>query len=170
MISSSLTLTPRANGRNIVGHQLSILLDVICCVRLPTILHVDLLRKRLATCKRTQQLPTLLAQKMLGVVASVCTWLKITFGVMKALRNDVSTELAWKKKCFSDIAPATVIYLHAAVDYWRIAVRRYWTCKKSSSVSFLRILHVHRNIQPPSEWRQCYSGKPPVDISRKHVP
>ena len=33
-------LTPRANGRNIVGQQLPTLLDVTCCVRLHTLLHV----------------------------------------------------------------------------------------------------------------------------------
>ena len=31
---------PRANGRNIVGQQLPTLLDVTCCVRLHTLLHV----------------------------------------------------------------------------------------------------------------------------------
>ena len=31
---------PRANGRNIVGQQLPALLDVTCCVRLHTLLHV----------------------------------------------------------------------------------------------------------------------------------
>ena len=31
---------PRANGRNIVGQQLPTLLDVTCCVRLYTLLHV----------------------------------------------------------------------------------------------------------------------------------
>jgi len=35
-----LGLTPRANGRNIVGQQLLTLLDVTCCVRLHTLLHV----------------------------------------------------------------------------------------------------------------------------------
>ena len=33
-------VTPRANGRNIVGQQLPTLLDVTCCVRLHTLLHV----------------------------------------------------------------------------------------------------------------------------------
>ena len=31
---------PLANGRNIVGQQLPILLDVTCCVRFHTLLHV----------------------------------------------------------------------------------------------------------------------------------
>ena len=35
-----LQLKPRANGRNIVGQQLLTLLDVTCCVRLHTLLHV----------------------------------------------------------------------------------------------------------------------------------
>ena len=34
------SLKPRANERNIVGQQLPILLDVACCVRLHTLLHV----------------------------------------------------------------------------------------------------------------------------------
>ena len=33
-------LKPRANGRSIVGQQLPTLLDVTCCVRLHTLLHV----------------------------------------------------------------------------------------------------------------------------------
>ena len=36
----SRTFKPRANGRNIVGQQLPTLLDVTCCVRLHTLLHV----------------------------------------------------------------------------------------------------------------------------------
>ena len=36
----SLALKPRENGRNIVGQQLPTLLDVTCCVRLHTLLHV----------------------------------------------------------------------------------------------------------------------------------
>ena len=38
MVSSSWKF--RANGRNIVGQQLPTLLDVTCCVRLHTLLHV----------------------------------------------------------------------------------------------------------------------------------
>ena len=33
-------IKPRSNGRNIVGQQLPTLLDVTCCVRLHTLLHV----------------------------------------------------------------------------------------------------------------------------------
>ena len=36
----SVRIKPRANGRNIVGQQLPTLLDVTCCVRLHTLLHV----------------------------------------------------------------------------------------------------------------------------------
>ena len=36
----SKTLKPRANGRNFFGQQLPTLLDVTCCVRLHTLLHV----------------------------------------------------------------------------------------------------------------------------------
>ena len=35
-----LQLNPSANARNIVGQQLLTLLDVTCCVRLHTLLHV----------------------------------------------------------------------------------------------------------------------------------
>ena len=34
------SVKPHANGRNIVGQQLPSLLDVTCCVRLYTLLHV----------------------------------------------------------------------------------------------------------------------------------
>ena len=54
-------LKPHTNGRNFVGQQLSPLLDVTCCVRLHTLLHVvaQSLKpvKLLGTCKRKQQLP-----------------------------------------------------------------------------------------------------------------
>ena len=36
----SVRIKPRANGRNIVGQQIPTLLDVTCCVRLHTLLHV----------------------------------------------------------------------------------------------------------------------------------
>ena len=48
---------PGANGCNIVGQQLPTLSYVTCCVRL---LKVRKPVKLLATCKRTQQLPTML--------------------------------------------------------------------------------------------------------------
>ena len=76
----NVNLNLRANGRNIVGQQLPALLDVACCVRLQTLLHVvacccELLRKvlklvkPLAACKRTQQLSTWLGRATLG---SIC--------------------------------------------------------------------------------------------------
>ena len=36
----STKVNPRTNGRNIVGQQLPTLMDVTCCVRLHTLLHV----------------------------------------------------------------------------------------------------------------------------------
>ena len=51
----------QTNERNIVGQQLPTSLDVTCCVRLHTLLHVvaQSLKsvKLLGTCKRTQQRP-----------------------------------------------------------------------------------------------------------------
>ena len=71
-LTLKLGLKPQANGRSIVGQQLPTLLDVTCCVRLHTGPCCMLLGvvaqslkvvKLLATCKRTQQLPTLLGQQ-----------------------------------------------------------------------------------------------------------
>ena len=39
-MNSKRQVKPRANGRNIFGQQLPTLLDVTCCVRLYTLLHV----------------------------------------------------------------------------------------------------------------------------------
>ena len=39
-VSEYVVLKPRANGRNVVGLQLPTSLDVTCCVRLHTLLHV----------------------------------------------------------------------------------------------------------------------------------
>ena len=79
IISVKSFLKPRANGSNRVGQQLPTLLDVTCCVRFHTLLHVvaQSLKpvKLLAACKRTQQLPPLLANNI-GSVASVWTQLK----------------------------------------------------------------------------------------------
>ena len=72
----SVKFKPCANGRNIADQQLPTLMDVTCCVRKHTLLHVvasccvllgvivQSLKpvKLLAICKRTQQLPTLLGQ------------------------------------------------------------------------------------------------------------
>ena len=74
-----------ANGRHIVDQQLLTLLDVTCCVRLythPVACFCVLLGvvgqslkpfKLLATCKRTQQIPTLLAKN----VGSRCVLLQV---------------------------------------------------------------------------------------------
>ena len=57
---------PRGTGHHIVRQELPTLLDVTCCVRFHTMWHVVALGvvaqslkrvKRLATCKRTRQLP-----------------------------------------------------------------------------------------------------------------
>ena len=40
MLGIRRPLKPRANGRNIVGHQLPTVLDVTCCVCLHTLLRV----------------------------------------------------------------------------------------------------------------------------------
>ena len=58
-LSSLWELKPLANGRNIVGQQLSTLLDVTCCVRLHTLLHVVAQRLKLVKLF-SQQLPTFL--------------------------------------------------------------------------------------------------------------
>ena len=63
---SAQCIKPRVNGRTIVGQQLPTLLDVTCCFRLHTLLHVVACccakfetSQTLAMCKPTQQLPTL---------------------------------------------------------------------------------------------------------------
>ena len=84
-VAPNKSLKPRTNGRNIVGHQLPTLLDVTCCVRLhtPSVACCCVLLwvvaqslkpvKRLATCKRTQQFPTLRANN----VGSCCVRLHV---------------------------------------------------------------------------------------------
>ena len=68
------SLKPRANGRNIVGQQLPTLLDVTCCVRLHTPLHV------VACCcakfETGQQLPTFLLFRDRRSVAQQC-WIRL---------------------------------------------------------------------------------------------
>ena len=68
------SLKPRANGRNIVGQQLPILLDVTCCVRSHTLLHVvGSCCIRLDTTANTDATtPNIVSPTMLGVVASAC--------------------------------------------------------------------------------------------------
>ena len=66
---------PRANGRNIIGHQLPILLDVTCCVRLHTLLHV--VAQSLKPVKLfSQQLPTFLLFRDHRSVAQQC-WIRL---------------------------------------------------------------------------------------------
>ena len=68
------SLKPRANGRNIVGQQLPILLDVTCCVRLHTLLHVvGSCCIRLHTTANTDATtPNIAGPTMKGVAASAC--------------------------------------------------------------------------------------------------
>ena len=69
--STVSSLRPRANGRNIVGQQLPTLLDVRCCVRLHTLLHV------VGCCWLfSQQLPTFLLFRDRLSVAQQC-WIRL---------------------------------------------------------------------------------------------
>ena len=82
-------LNPHENGLNIVGQQLPTVLDVTCCVRLHTLLHdvvclgvvAQSLKpiKLLATCKRTQQLPTMLRPFARGFMVSSFLVFQATF-------------------------------------------------------------------------------------------
>ena len=68
-------LKPRANGPNIVGQQLPTLLDVTCCVRLHTLLHV--VAQSLKPVKLfSQQLPTFLLFRDRRSVAQQC-WIRL---------------------------------------------------------------------------------------------
>ena len=79
-VLSEKTRKSKANGRNIVGHHLPTLLDVTCCVRLDIPLHIvgsccakfetSQTFSHVQTHAKNSQHPTLL-----GVVASVCTYL-----------------------------------------------------------------------------------------------
>ena len=65
-ILCAMLVKPCANGYNIVGQQLPALLDVPCCVRLPTLFAQSLkLVNLLAPCKRTQH-----CWELLGLFAS----------------------------------------------------------------------------------------------------
>ena len=67
----SITVRPRANGRNIVGQQLPTLLDVTCCVRLHMLLHV--VAPSLKPVKHfSQKLPTILLFRDRWSVAQQC--------------------------------------------------------------------------------------------------
>ena len=66
---------PRANGRNIVGQQLPTLLDVTCCVRLHTLLHV--VAQSLKPVKLfSQQLPTFFVFRDRWSVSQQC-WIRL---------------------------------------------------------------------------------------------
>ena len=68
-------LKPRASGRNTVGQQLPTLLDVTCCVRLHTLLHV--VAQSLKPVKLfSQQLPTFLLFRDRRSVAQQC-WIRL---------------------------------------------------------------------------------------------
>ena len=72
------SVKPRANGRNIIGQQLPTLLDVTCCDRLYTLLHV------VACCcvllkpvkLLSQQLPTFLLIRDRRNVVQQC-WIRL---------------------------------------------------------------------------------------------
>ena len=72
-------LKPRANGRSIVGQQLPTLLDVTCCVRLHTPLHVlNVVAQSLKHVKlfSHQQLPTFLLFRDRRSIAQQC-WIRL---------------------------------------------------------------------------------------------
>ena len=82
------TLKPRANRRKIVGQQLPTLLDVTCCDRLHTLLHV-VARSLKAVKLFSQQLPTFLLFRDRRSVAPQC-WIHLhnsSFTGEKCLRK-----------------------------------------------------------------------------------
>ena len=75
-----MDVKPRANGPNIVGQQLLTLLDVTCCVRLHTLLHVVTLLRVVAQSLKpvklfSQQLPFLLLRDRRSI-AQQC-WIRL---------------------------------------------------------------------------------------------
>ena len=75
------TIKLGANGRNIVGQQLPTLLNVTCCIRLHTLLHVvgccSVLLKKVKPVKLfSQQLPTFLLFRDRRSVAQQC-WIRL---------------------------------------------------------------------------------------------
>ena len=96
---SVLTVKSRANGRKIVGQQLPTSLDVTCCVRLHTPLHVvaccwEMLRK-FETCQTlSQQLPTsLLISDCRSIWWSVCTAPPAVLGSRTRITNGLRSLL-----------------------------------------------------------------------------
>ena len=71
----SQPLKPRANGRTFVGQQLPTLLNVTCCVRLPTLLHVVAQSLKLVKLF-SQQLPKFLLFRDRRSVAQQC-WIRL---------------------------------------------------------------------------------------------
>ena len=81
---------PSANERNIVGQQLLTLLDVTCCVRLHTLLHVMILR----------------------VVGSCCA----TFETGQTFRPGKRTQHFWVTT--PNIFGSCCVHLHVDQQYW----------------------------------------------------
>ena len=78
---------PRANGCNIVGQQLPTLLDVTCCVRLHTLLHViGSCCAKLDTGQSFSRLQTdaTLWLTTLDIVGSCCVRLHVAWGPVKS--------------------------------------------------------------------------------------
>ena len=95
---------PRASGRNFVGQQLPILLDVTCCVRLHTLLHVVgyccVLLRKLSLKPVTlfsQQLPTFLLFRDRRSVAQKC-W--ICLHSSSNIVGATHTPYAWLTKTY----------------------------------------------------------------------
>ena len=114
---------PRANGRNIVGQQLPTLLDVTCCIRLHTLLHVVgcccvLLRKvwnrsNFSANNSQHFLCSVIAEAYRNNVGSVCTTLPtllrprtlITHGLQRLMGSILPTMHCRSQHCWELLYP-----------------------------------------------------------------
>ena len=128
----------RANGRNIVVHQLPTLLDVTCCVRLHTLLHVVgcccvLLRKvwnrsNFSADNSQHFFCSVIAEAYRNTVGSICTALPtlfgpptlITHGLQRRMGCILPTMQCRSQHCWRNNVGSYCVRLHAALGLqWR---------------------------------------------------
>ena len=126
---------PRANGRNIVGQQLPALLDVTCCVRLHTLLHVVgcccvLSRKvwnqsNFSANNSQHFFCSVIAKASRNNVGSICTALPtllgphmlITHGLQRLMGCILPTMHCRSQHCWRNNVGSCCICLHAALAF-----------------------------------------------------
>ena len=167
-LSSLWEVKPRANGPNIVGQQLSTLLDVTCCVRLHTLLHWSVA----CCCAKFEAGQTF--QPTTPNISFV-PWSLITHGLQRLMGCILPTMQCRSQHCWELLHPFANHCQHARNNFqhrWRNNVRSWELLRPcarrlsnlgdlSNLIGLLSRTTIEQ-YSPPRDWIMCKLGVFPI--------